>query len=84
MDRIRIVGGRPLNGRIPISGAKNAALPLMIASLLTDELLILENVPHLWLFSADTIDFTQASVKGFRQHPTTLLYGFEGVWLDRA
>jgi peptide/nickel transport system substrate-binding protein len=46
--------------------------------------MILDNVPHLWLFSADTIDFTQASVKGFRQHPTTLLYGFEGVWLDRA
>ncbi len=33
MDRIRIVGGNPLNGVIPISGAKNAALPLMIASL---------------------------------------------------
>ena len=45
--------------------------------------MILENVPHLWLFSADTIDFTQTSVKGFRQHPTTLLYGFEGVWLDK-
>src|SRR6266481_5344184 len=42
---------------------------------------ILENVPHLWLFSAETIDFTQASVKGFKQHPTTLLYGFEGTWL---
>ncbi len=37
MDRIRIVGGRPLNGTIPISGAKNATLPLMIASLLTEE-----------------------------------------------
>jgi peptide/nickel transport system substrate-binding protein len=48
------------------------------------QIMILENVPHLWLFSADTIDFTQASVKGFRQHPTTLLYGFEGVWLDKA
>ena len=47
MDRIRIKGGRPLNGTIPISGAKNAALPLMIASLLTDEPLILENVPRL-------------------------------------
>jgi UDP-N-acetylglucosamine 1-carboxyvinyltransferase len=47
MDRIRIVGGKPLHGTIPISGAKNAALPLMIASLLTDELLILENVPRL-------------------------------------
>jgi len=47
MDRIRITGGRPLNGTIPISGAKNAALPLMIASLLTEDTLILENVPHL-------------------------------------
>ncbi|MBA3449043.1 MAG: UDP-N-acetylglucosamine 1-carboxyvinyltransferase [Pseudaminobacter sp.] len=47
MDRIRIVGGNQLNGRIPISGAKNAALPLMIASLLTRETLTLENVPHL-------------------------------------
>lgn len=47
MDRIRIVGGNELNGTIPISGAKNAALPLMIASLLTDESLILNNVPRL-------------------------------------
>ncbi len=47
MDRIRIVGGNKLNGTIPISGAKNAALPLMIAALLTDETLILENVPRL-------------------------------------
>ncbi|MEQ9691605.1 MAG: UDP-N-acetylglucosamine 1-carboxyvinyltransferase [Bauldia litoralis] len=47
MERIRIVGGAPLNGTIPISGAKNATLPLMIASLLTDETLVLENVPHL-------------------------------------
>ena len=47
MDRIRIVGGQRLNGVIPISGAKNATLPLMIASLLTEEPLILENVPRL-------------------------------------
>ncbi len=47
MDRIRIVGGNELNGIIPISGAKNAALPLMIASLLTSDTLTLENVPHL-------------------------------------
>ena len=47
MDRIRIVGGQRLNGTIPISGAKNATLPLMIASLLTDEPLVLENVPRL-------------------------------------
>ncbi|WP_315701744.1 MULTISPECIES: UDP-N-acetylglucosamine 1-carboxyvinyltransferase [unclassified Bradyrhizobium] len=47
MDRIRIIGGNPLNGTIPISGAKNAALPLMIAALLTPETLILDNVPRL-------------------------------------
>ncbi len=47
MDRIRIVGGHELFGEIPISGAKNAALPLMIASLLTSEPLTLRNVPRL-------------------------------------
>jgi UDP-N-acetylglucosamine 1-carboxyvinyltransferase len=47
MDRINIVGGRRLKGTIPISGAKNAALPLMIASLLTGDRLTLKNVPNL-------------------------------------
>ncbi|MGV7031599.1 UDP-N-acetylglucosamine 1-carboxyvinyltransferase [Methylobacterium symbioticum] len=47
MDRIHITGGAELHGTIPISGAKNAALPLMIASLLTGETLELVNVPRL-------------------------------------
>jgi UDP-N-acetylglucosamine 1-carboxyvinyltransferase len=47
MDRIRIRGGNRLNGTIQISGAKNAALPLMIVSLLTPETLTLSNVPRL-------------------------------------
>ena len=47
MDRIRIRGGNSLNGTIAISGAKNAALPLMIMSLLTSETLTLSNVPRL-------------------------------------
>ncbi len=47
MDRIKIVGGHRLEGTIPISGAKNAALPLMIASLLTQDRLTLKNVPNL-------------------------------------
>ncbi len=47
MDRIRIQGGVPLNGAIPISGAKNAALALMPACLLTGETLRLSNLPHL-------------------------------------
>jgi UDP-N-acetylglucosamine 1-carboxyvinyltransferase len=47
VDRIRIAGGVPLKGTIPISGAKNAALTLMPACLLTDETLTLSNLPHL-------------------------------------
>ena len=47
MDRIRIRGGVSLHGKIAVSGAKNAALPLMAASLLTDETLQLANLPHL-------------------------------------
>ena len=47
MDRMRIRGGNPLNGVIAVSGAKNAALPLMAASLLTDQTVTLYGVPHL-------------------------------------
>ncbi len=47
MDRIRIRGREPLSGAIPIGGAKNAALPLMAACLLTDETLVLSNLPRL-------------------------------------
>jgi len=47
MDRIRLTGGRRLRGAVPISGAKNAALPLMAASLLTEAPLHLTNVPNL-------------------------------------
>jgi len=47
MDRISIVGGKALNGSLPISGAKNAALPLMIATLLTHDRLTLKNIPNL-------------------------------------
>lgn len=46
MDRIVVRGGRPLSGSLPISGAKNAALPLLAASLLSDSSLVLENVPR--------------------------------------
>ena len=47
MDQIRVHGGRPLHGRLPISGAKNAALPLMAAGLLSAEPVRLANVPRL-------------------------------------
>lgn len=47
MDKLIIHGGVPLSGEIRVSGAKNSALPLMCAALLTREQLTLSNVPHL-------------------------------------
>ena len=48
MDKFLIDGNGPLHGEIRASGAKNAALPIMCASLLIDEPLCLSNLPHLW------------------------------------
>lgn len=64
MDMIKIIGGTPLHGSIHISGAKNAALPLMAASLLTEQPLILQNVPML----ADVMTMA----KLLRQHGVAL------------
>lgn len=47
MQKLIIQGGAPLDGEVRISGAKNAALPILCASLLTADTLALENVPHL-------------------------------------
>jgi UDP-N-acetylglucosamine 1-carboxyvinyltransferase len=47
MDKLLIEGGIPLSGEVEVSGAKNAALPILTASLLTDEPLMVANVPHL-------------------------------------
>jgi UDP-N-acetylglucosamine 1-carboxyvinyltransferase len=60
MDRLAIIGGRPLFGEIAISGAKNSALKLMAAALLTDEPLVIENTPR--LADIDTL------LKLLRQH----------------
>ncbi|MBU3562692.1 MULTISPECIES: UDP-N-acetylglucosamine 1-carboxyvinyltransferase [unclassified Polynucleobacter] len=47
MDKLRMVGGTPLNGEVVIAGAKNAALPILCACLLTDQPVVLRNVPDL-------------------------------------
>jgi hypothetical protein len=47
MDKLRIRGGMPLRGEITVAGAKNAALPILAASLLTADELVLTNVPEL-------------------------------------
>ena len=53
MDKLLITGGRPLAGEVRVSGAKNAALPIMCAALLTDKPLVLDNVP--WLMDVRTM-----------------------------
>jgi len=47
VDRLIIKGGVPLEGEIRISGAKNAVLPIMAATLLADSPIIIRNIPHL-------------------------------------
>jgi UDP-N-acetylglucosamine 1-carboxyvinyltransferase len=70
MDRICIKGGIPLEGVIPIGGAKNAALPLMAAALLTPDTLTLKNMPAL----ADIATMANLLV----QHGVTVARGGEG------
>src|SRR5260221_7870701 len=79
MDRIRIRGGRQLKGEIPISGSKNASLPLMVASLLTDQKLTLHNVPRLadittmiQLLKQHGVEVNAAPGENGHSHGTTL------------
>jgi UDP-N-acetylglucosamine 1-carboxyvinyltransferase len=77
MDRIRIRGGQPLAGEIQIGGAKNAALPLMAAGLLTEERVVLANVPK--LADVDTMGLLLAqhglAVEALRNDGRTLSIG---------
>ena len=68
---MRIEGGHPLSGTIPVSGAKNAALPIFAATLLTEEPCILENVPDLSdiRFMAQILEYLGAEVE--QVDPTT-------------
>ena len=76
MDRLMINGGVPLQGEIIISGAKNAALPLLALGLMSDDALVLENVPRL----ADTL-----SMEGLiRHHGVDVIREDETVTLSGA
>ena len=79
MDRIRIRGGKQLNGTIRISGAKNASLPLMVAALLSDQKLTLHNVPRLadistmiQLLEQHGVEIDAAAGENGHSHGTTL------------
>jgi len=69
MDKLRITGGSPLAGEIRVSGAKNAALPILCASLLTAEPISLGNVPHLNDTSTTLKLLSQLGVKAERTDP---------------
>jgi UDP-N-acetylglucosamine 1-carboxyvinyltransferase len=79
MDRIRIRGGRQLNGSIRISGSKNASLPLMAAALLIDKKFTLHNVPRLadittmiQLLQQHGVEIDAAPGENGHSHGTTL------------
>ena len=69
MDRLRITGGTTLNGEITISGAKNAALPILCAGLLTSDPLTLNNIPDLKDIKTTLRLLSQLGVKSSRHAP---------------
>jgi UDP-N-acetylglucosamine 1-carboxyvinyltransferase len=73
VDKLRITGGRPLEGEIAVSGAKNAALPIMCAALLTDRPLALGNVPRLMDISTMSKLLAQMGVRIERDGPRAVL-----------
>lgn len=82
MDKITIHGGRQLNGKINISGAKNAALPLMTAAILTDGKLVLDRVPDLHDV-ASLVAVLQGLGVTCRYDATTKQLDMDGGTLDR-
>jgi UDP-N-acetylglucosamine 1-carboxyvinyltransferase len=73
VDKLRIVGGRPLQGEVAVSGAKNAALPIMCAALLTAKPLSLGNVPRLMDISTMAKLLAQMGVEVDRSSATMVL-----------
>ena len=65
MDKLIVTGGIPLRGEISISGAKNAALPVLVSSLLTNETVSIGNVPHLQDITTVTERIVQGKVTLF-------------------
>src|SRR5688572_6754529 len=75
MDKLKIAGGRPLEGTVQVSGAKNAALPIMCASLLSEQPLRLTSVPRLMDISTLVKLLAQMGVQAERSGDELLLNG---------
>lgn len=79
MDQLRIRGGFPLHGEVQISGAKNAALPELCATLLTDQPVVLRNVPRLQDVSTMLKLIRNMGVSATRQEDDSLLIDASGL-----
>jgi UDP-N-acetylglucosamine 1-carboxyvinyltransferase len=79
VDKLRIAGGRPLEGEVRISGAKNAALPILCASLLSAEPLRLSNVPRLMDVATMAKLLGQMGVEVRRDSPGEIFLQAKGV-----
>jgi UDP-N-acetylglucosamine 1-carboxyvinyltransferase len=79
METLLIEGGTPLRGRVPIDGAKNAALPACVASLLTDEPIILRRVPQLRDISMILFTLDALGKRAVRDEKGVILSGGEAV-----
>ncbi len=79
MDKFLIEGGAPLKGEVSASGAKNAALPILCASLLSDEPLVLHNVPHLQDVSTTLKLLTQMGVEVSASEKNSVTVNAQGI-----
>ena len=77
MDKIKIIGGYKLEGQVPISGAKNAVLPIIAAGILTNDELIIENVPQLSDVDSMLKLLMQIGVTTKREKDTLIIHGDE-------
>src|SRR5699024_4329321 len=82
MDKLRITGGNPLHGEITVSGAKNAALPILCASLLTAEPVTLHNVPGLRDIDTTLKLLSQMGVRVAREGESVTLQAAELTSLE--
>ena len=75
MDKLKIVGKADLSGSMEIPGAKNAALPIMISSLLSKEELHLRNIPHLFDITSMKELLTNFGLQIFANEESTIFNG---------
>ena len=79
MKKLAIIGGYPLNGSIKISGAKNAALPMMTASILSDHNIVLNGIPDLADVKTMITLLESMGIKTNKNHKGSLTLNASGI-----